>query len=250
LAWLDLAISTSTRGAFATAYGEHHDPRLLELVVLASLRWWIGVLRTEASHVSAIGKLWRGTMYLYLFGAWEPDLTAYLRHTLKPGDTLVDVGANVGNNSIAASHCVGQSGQVIAIEASSDLVKRLEEHVRLNNAANVRIVHAAASDREHKLTIYRGPQNNVGLTATSAHRGMKPSQRVRARPLSQLIEDGEWNRIRVIKIDVEGGEPAVLRGVAAMIQRLPADAEISVELSPEWWVDPQTHARATHHSVS
>lgn len=251
--------------------------------MLAAVRWWIGVLRTESTHVSAIGKFWRGLllvplfgvlvvclrirlllrgplrveaqlgdgsrfrcdlpdliqMYLYLFGLWEPDLTAYLRHALKPGDTLVDVGANVGNNSITGSHCVGQSGQVIAIEASPDLARRLEEHVRLNNAANVRVVHAAASDHEHQLTIFQGPQHNVGLTATSAHRGMKPSQRVRAQPLAQLIEDADWDRIRVIKIDVEGGEPAVLRGVAAVLQRLPADAEISVELSPEWWTESQ-----------
>src|ERR1700757_5463861 len=54
-------------------------------------------------------------MCLYLFGTWEPDLAAFLRRRLRPGDTFIDVGANVGYMSALASRLVGPHGAVVAI---------------------------------------------------------------------------------------------------------------------------------------
>lgn len=63
--------------------------------------------------------------YLYLFGAWEPHLTGWLRRRLRPGDGFVDVGANIGVFSVLAARLVGESGRVVAIEASADVHRRL-----------------------------------------------------------------------------------------------------------------------------
>ena len=57
-------------------------------------------------------------MYLYVFGVWEPDLAAYIRSRLNEGDVCVDVGANIGFDTLIASRKVGPSGGVVAIEAS------------------------------------------------------------------------------------------------------------------------------------
>lgn len=57
-------------------------------------------------------------MYVYLFGMWEPDLVAFLRRRMRPGDTFIDVGAHIGYVSALASKLVGPRGTVVAIEAS------------------------------------------------------------------------------------------------------------------------------------
>ncbi|SCF63177.1 hypothetical protein GA0115259_100393 [Streptomyces sp. MnatMP-M17] len=53
--------------------------------------------------------------YIYLFGVWEPHMTRWLRGRLEPGDTFVDVGANIGYYSVLASQLVGDGVKVVAI---------------------------------------------------------------------------------------------------------------------------------------
>lgn len=54
--------------------------------------------------------------YLYTFGAWEPHLSAWIACRLTPGDTFVDVGANIGYYTMLTSHLVGPTRHVAAIE--------------------------------------------------------------------------------------------------------------------------------------
>lgn len=54
--------------------------------------------------------------YLYLFGTWEPHLTAWIHQRLTPGATFIDVGANIGYYSLLAAHLVGPTGRVVAVE--------------------------------------------------------------------------------------------------------------------------------------
>jgi FkbM family methyltransferase len=184
-------------------------------------------------------------MYLYLFGVWEPDLAAYIRSRLQDGDVFVDVGANIGYDTLLAARRVGAAGRVIAIEASPPVFARLSETLRINGSpGTVRVINQAAADRAGTLTIYSGPQHNVGLTTTVRRGAMPPVGEVLARPLGDLLQDDEKSRVRLIKIDVEGGEDAVLAGMLAReagkgagIDRLPRDVEIAVELSPLWWRD-------------
>src|SRR6266545_4932566 len=55
--------------------------------------------------------------YIYLFGVWEPNITDWIRRTLLPGDTFVDVGSNIGYYSTLAARLVGSAGSVVAIDA-------------------------------------------------------------------------------------------------------------------------------------
>jgi FkbM family methyltransferase len=180
-------------------------------------------------------------MYLYLFGVWEPDLASYLRSRLQPGDVFIDVGANIGYDTLLAARCVGASnatGRVVAIEASPAVFARLSETLRDNGSpANVRAINMAAARTPGTLRIYAGPQHNVGLTTTVQRGSMPAAGEVQALPLGDLLQADEFGRARVIKIDVEGGEDAVLAGMQACVDRLPRDVEIAVELSPLWWSD-------------
>jgi FkbM family methyltransferase len=172
--------------------------------------------------------------YLYLFGTWEPHLTAWLRRRLRPGDGFVDVGANIGVFSLLASRLVGDEGRVVAIEASPALHGSLVRHALLNARTNIRAVNAAVSDVRKPLTFVLASSHNTGANSIVPYDGPAESTfETEARPLPELLEPAEISDARVIKIDVEGAEGSVVRGLAPVLGRLRPDAEISVEVSPE-----------------
>lgn len=172
--------------------------------------------------------------YLYLFGVWEPHLTAWLRRRLGPGDGFVDVGANIGVFSVLASRLVGDAGRVVAIEASPAFHRRLVQHGRLNACGNIRTVNAAVSDSRKTLTFVLASSHNMGANSIVPYDGPAESTfEIEARPLPELLVPAEIASARVIKIDVEGAEGGVVRGLAPMLGALRPDAEISVEVAPE-----------------
>ena len=70
-------------------------------------------------------------------GEWETGETAEFRSLLRPGDTVIDVGANVGWYTLLASSRVGPSGQVVAFEPVPSALAFLRENVAANRLANV-----------------------------------------------------------------------------------------------------------------
>src|SRR5262249_10578177 len=64
--------------------------------------------------------------YVYYFGMWEPNLTRWIWERLRPGDTFIDVGANIGYFSLLAAKRVGATGRVVAIEASPKIFSALQ----------------------------------------------------------------------------------------------------------------------------
>ncbi|MEU7291743.1 FkbM family methyltransferase [Streptomyces exfoliatus] len=172
--------------------------------------------------------------YLYLFGVWEPYMTGWLRQRLRPGDTYVDVGANIGYYSLLAGQLVGAEGQVVAIEASPMFHQRLLRNVALNDYRNVRAINGAVSDTEEILKFVLASSANMGANSIVPYEGPAESTfEIEARPLPDLLTADEIARARVIKIDVEGAEGSVVRGMACMLPRLRPDAEITVEVTPE-----------------
>ncbi|WP_433890758.1 FkbM family methyltransferase [Streptomyces sp. CA-111067] len=172
--------------------------------------------------------------YLYLFGVWEPRMTQWLQRRLRPGDTFVDVGANIGYFSVLASRLVGPGGRVVAIEASHDFHRRLVQNAALNDRANIRAVHTAVSDRRQTLTFVLASSANMGANSIVPYAGPAESTfQIAAFPLPDVLQAEEIARARVIKIDVEGAEGSVVRGLAPLLDRLRPDAEITVEVTPE-----------------
>lgn len=176
-------------------------------------------------------------LYLWLFGVWEPDLTQFIKTRLRPGDGFIDVGANIGYCSTVASRRVGESGRVVAIEASPEVFRSLLETIELNQAGNIRAVNAAAAAKAQTIQVFAGPAHNTGLTTTEPSRGLRPQASIEARPLDDLLDASEIQTARLVKIDVEGGEPSVLAGMPRFLRSCRRDVEILIELSPNWWSD-------------
>jgi FkbM family methyltransferase len=183
--------------------------------------------------------------FVYLFGTWEPDLTAFLHRRLRPGDTFIDVGANVGYMSALAGRQVGPRGAVVAFEPAPIAGAALQETVAMNDLTNTRVVPAAVSDTEGELSLFVGPSYLVTGDSTTAARAaqgrplLRKEERVRAAPLGSLVTHEELASTRLIKIDVEGAEDRVLTGMLGCVDELPADAEIFVEVLAKYWSDPQ-----------
>ncbi|WP_326610869.1 FkbM family methyltransferase [Streptomyces scopuliridis] len=172
--------------------------------------------------------------YLYMFGVWEPHMTRWLQSRLGPGDTFIDVGANIGYYSVLASGLVGDEGQVVAIEASPDFHRKLLQQVQLNECGNVRAVNAAVSDSHRTLTFVLASSANMGANSIVPYDGPAESSfEIEAVPLMELLGPDEIARARVIKIDVEGAEGPVVRGMVPILDKLRPDVEITIEVTPD-----------------
>ncbi|WP_434744390.1 FkbM family methyltransferase [Streptomyces sp. A-14] len=172
--------------------------------------------------------------YLYLFGVWEPYMTGWLQRRLRPGDTFVDVGANVGYYSLLAARLVGADGRVVAIEASPVFHHRLLRNITLNGYGNVHAINGAVSDTEEILKFVLASSANMGANSIVPYEGPAESTfEIAARTLPDLLTEEEIACARVIKIDVEGAEGSVVRGMTPMLSLLRPDAEITVEVTPE-----------------
>lgn len=170
--------------------------------------------------------------YIYYFGVWEPHLTRWIGQRLAPGDTFIDVGANIGYFSLLASKLVGDSGAVVAIEASPKIFNALQGNLARNRAHNVRAVNVAVTDRKGWVRLFRGPDSNLGRTTIREECGFEFECEVEAAPLSAILQLEEAQNARLIKIDVEGAEWSVVAGMGPLLSSARTDLEIVVEVQP------------------
>jgi FkbM family methyltransferase len=168
--------------------------------------------------------------YIYYFGVWEPHLSALITSRLNAGDVFCDVGANIGYYTLLAAPIVGRSGKVVAIEPSGASFETLQRNVRLNAVNNVRMVNVAVSEKPDTLTLY-SRRGNQGATTTLITRGFVPLERVSALPLGSILRPDEKDRLRLIKIDVEGAEGPIMQNLFETIDEYPETLEIVCEMS-------------------
>lgn len=140
-----------------------------------------------------------------------------LESQLGVGDTFVDVGANIGTLTLAASRLVGSSGRVFAIEAHPRTVRYLQGNVDLNGASNVTILHAAAGDCAGTVKFSNRRSDDQNSIASA---GIEVPLATLDSLLLGLLPSN--SRIRLLKIDVEGFELFALRGAERILERTDA----------------------------
>jgi FkbM family methyltransferase len=179
---------------------------------------------------------------IYLTGYWEPIITRYIRRHLKPGDTFIDCGANVGYFSLIASRIVGRHGNVFSIEASEQIFRSMLANLELNRCANVTPIHAAAAGEEGELSIFlhesiRGHSTTVRSLAEKE--GMAFETKIRANTLEKLVGPSNLRNARIIKLDAEGAEPTILAPLFDSLDRFSSHTEWLIELSPNFYAGGQ-----------
>jgi FkbM family methyltransferase len=166
---------------------------------------------------------------IFSFGFWEPHISSYVESALRPGDVFVDIGANVGYYSLLASKRVGSEGTVIAIEAAPATFILLQNNLKLNRCENVLAMNIAASDRHGQMDLFAG--ESLAATTTIASRGLKFCATIACAPLSDIIPASLAERVRLIKIDIEGGEIPVMNNLLSNLDRFDPEVQVVAEVS-------------------
>ena len=153
---------------------------------------------------------------LYWTGTFEPDVQRVLAEVLHDGDVMWDVGAHVGFHTAIGSRLVGIRGEVVAFEPFQPNVERLTRLVRANGLQNVRIRPVAISDDAGTAVFNVAPSAMMGsLVAVSG------ATDTIAVPAVTLDEEMTASRPpSLVKVDVEGGEAAVLAGGSRLLSEL------------------------------
>jgi FkbM family methyltransferase len=152
-----------------------------------------------------------------LDGSFESDT---LRHIvddiLRPGDTFIDVGANIGWYTMFAARAVGGSGRVIAVEPEPRARARLRRHVDWyleHHEANVTMLDVALSDAAGSTRLYvKDAYGECMSSIEYAPEGFEDAVEVETVTLDDLVRRCAIDAVRLMKVDVEGAEYAVLRG--------------------------------------
>ncbi len=154
-------------------------------------------------------------------GAYERSEAEFFRSLLRPGMTVVDIGANVGCYTALAARGVGSSGAVIAFEPDPENFSFLAATVALNNVKNVILVPRAASDHIGKGTLFLSEDNKGDhqIYDSGEHRNVHAIQLT---TLDAFLGERGIPRVDVVKIDVEGAEASVLRGMTQTMRANPA----------------------------
>jgi FkbM family methyltransferase len=149
-------------------------------------------------------------MYLGCFGGY---MTRCVRRLLGPGQTFLDVGAHAGYFTLLAAHRAGPTGRVVAVEPNPGMFAALTAHLRDNGLGRVRAEPIALGREPGVLTLYRPPaaENRPHNITSLPQPGWEPFE-VPCRPLDAALAEWAVDRVEVMKVDVEGGEPAVLAG--------------------------------------
>jgi FkbM family methyltransferase len=168
------------------------------------------------------------TCKLSVFGVYEPFETELVRNHLAPGNVVLDVGAHIGYYTLLSSKLVGPAGRVYAFEPTPDTFAILERNARTNERTNVTPVNAACGAHSGTATLYLNPANAGDNHLFSAEDSAGPPVAVRIVAVDDYLPAD--TTVDFVKMDVQGWEPAALRGMERTLSRGPR-----VTMMCEFW---------------
>lgn len=153
-------------------------------------------------------------------GTYEPDTVRLFRANVRPGDRVLDIGANEGFFAALAGQLAGPDGQVIAVEPQSRLHEVLEVNLALNAAGRRRIVKRVVGKTDsavHQIWLF--PISNTGASSLIArYRFGAKSEDVREITVATILADSGIDAVDFVKVDVEGFEPEVVASLLPLMQ--------------------------------
>ncbi len=204
-----------------------HEPAALDFIVYEFSHQFLGQLLRNESDIWVTKEIYRGIhlkldiaqysqRQFFLFKLYGSHIYHYMCSVLSEGDIFVDVGSNVGYFTLIGSALVGERGKVYGFEPEEQNFHKLSENVSRNSLTNVQVMQAALSDTEGTARLYINPINEGGHT-------LLESSDTRVALIPTVVFDSwcppeETSRIRLMKIDVEGFELAVLKGMQKTLE--------------------------------
>jgi len=156
-----------------------------------------------------------------LAGKYEPEITVMMEQVLRPGMRAIDVGAHIGFHVLLAARLVGPTGRVYAFEPARDNFDVLQRNIALNSYKNVTAVNKAVTDTSGTVTFHLSPEGNDRHSIRNSSRNAISHESVTVGTVSidDFLESENWPAIDVIKMDAEGAEPNVFRGMRKLVLR-------------------------------
>jgi len=169
---------------------------------------------------------------LIIRGMRERYETKMIREVLRPGMTVVDIGANIGYYALLEARSVTESGQVYAIEPEPRNVELLKDNVSLNGYRHVHVDQAAVGDETGFAQLYRSTHRNL-------HNLLRPLKGdhsvvdVRICRLDDLLAERgvDLRSVNLIRMDIEGYEAKALAGMAKTLE-LATELTLFIEFHP------------------
>ena len=188
---------------------------------------------TTAAGPERVVAAWDGTLFharegdtieeeIARYGAFEREVQEVLFPWLRPGDNVIDAGANIGCHACPMAIRVAPHGRVLAIEPVGRLADRLEANCRLNGIDNVVVSRFAVSSGAgwRPLVVPHAVDNNQGNA--SFHRAPSSSSdivEVETTTIDALVAEVGFSDLRLIKTDLEGEDFAALVGARETVKR-------------------------------
>ena len=150
-----------------------------------------------------------GNMLIFTPNYYDHAERSWLRKIIKPGDYVIDVGANVGAYTLFLAQLVTSTGCVIAIEAEQRNAALLNENIKLNGLDWVTVKQIGVSDKEEILSLLLNSTGNAGAHSffEQSDTAAPPTQQVTCKPLLDIIGP---KTPKFMKLDIEGFEHRVL----------------------------------------
>jgi FkbM family methyltransferase len=157
---------------------------------------------------------------ILLTGDLDPKITRLCQAVLRRGDTMLDVGANLGSVTAYAAPLVGLTGTIHAFEPQQELVDLVKQSLELNGYRQATIHAVALSDSDRDAPLY-------GSTTSRATASLEGSGAtigtVKVRKAGAFLEALQLGPIRLLKLDIEGHEESFLRGAFQYLSQNPPE---------------------------
>ena len=148
----------------------------------------------------------------FIGSRWEPVTTDAVQQLVKPGQTVLDIGANIGWYTVILSELVGDEGLVHAFEVMATPRRLVRAHIALNGVSNA-IVHDCGLDEKDE------DQKNAIFNYSWSRDGIVNQPRQDVVPLRKLDTLLGEDHVDFMKIDVDGYEARLLRGAEKILRR-------------------------------
>ena len=162
---------------------------------------------------------WPLAAYYSFWGSVDQGMTRCFASLLRPDMVVVDIGANIGIHSLYAARAVGEGGRIYSFEPTPRTFAVLRKNLELNGARCVEAFPWAVLDHAGEVALYLR-EGASGLNSLFPEGGTGKSISVNAVTLDDALPSHE--RVDVVKIDAEGAEPFILRGMKKIFARNPS----------------------------
>ena len=161
-----------------------------------------------------------------MYNGFEETEIRFVQRLLRPGMTVLDIGAHHGLYTLLTAKRVGRRGRVISFEPSPRECRRLAKHVRVNRCSNVNLESCALGDEPGEMDFFVVDGSQDWGNSLRPPAVPEPTRRMRVpvRRLDDVLAARGIAQVDFIKLDAEGGELAILEGARRLLQTAPRPA--------------------------